>query len=305
MKKISIIVPCYNEEENISIFYNELNNTFKKINAKYEIIFIDDGSKDRTLSKIKKIKNNVKYISFSRNFGKEAAIYAGLNMASGDYITIMDVDFQDPPFLLNEMFKYLDEENYDLVRTKRKTRKGEPIIRTFFAKMFYRLFNKICKVELKSGTRDFLLMKKEVLESILNMKEYNRFFKGICSFVGYKTKWIEYDNIERKNGKTKWSFFNLLTYAIEGITSFSTIPLTISFIVGIALVLLSLICFIIIIVLNKDFIYHLAWILFFNTGIILITCGIHGEYLSKVYLEIKERPIYIIKETNIKEKIHD
>lgn len=300
MAKISIIVPCYNEEDNISLFYKEIKKCFTKINEMLEIVFIDDGSNDETLCKIKSLTkdNCVKYISFSKNFGKESAMYAGLSFATGDYVVIMDVDMQDPPFVLLEMIEEIKKGDYDVVGSRRVNRKGEPIIRSFFARMFYKVINKMTKLNIVDGARDFRIMKRQVVDSILEMNEYNRFSKGIFSFVGYKVKWLEYENVERANGETKWSFYKLLLYAIEGIISFTVVPLMISFVIGIILVISSIVLCVIITLMQKELLCHFIWFIMLNTGIILIACGILGMYLSRIHLEVKKRPIYIIRETN-------
>lgn len=311
MKKISIIVPCYNEEQSIPFFYEEITKVTKELKYDFEYIFVNDGSKDKTIQIIKeyaKKDKKVKYIHFSRNFGKEAAMYAGLDLSSGDYISIMDADLQDPPSLLPEMIKILEDKNtdYDCVGTRRVTRKGEPPIRSFFARMFYKLINKMSKIEMVDGARDYRLMTRQMVNSILELKEYNRYSKGLFQFVGYNTKWLEYENIERVAGETKWSFWKLFLYAIEGIIAFSTVPLAISSILGL---LLCIIAFaMIIVIIAKTLIYgdptsgwpSLVCIIFFCSGIQLFCLGIMGQYLSKTYLETKKRPIYILKETNIK-----
>lgn len=309
MKKISIVVPSYNEEEAIPYFYEEINKISKDMKNDFEFIFVNDGSKDKTIDVVKNLSKQdkrVKYINFSRNFGKEAAMYAGLELATGDYITIMDADLQDPPALLPEMVRLIEEENYDCVGTRRVTRKGEPPIRSFFARMFYKLINKMSKVEMVDGARDFRLMTRQMVDSILELKEYNRYSKGLFSFVGYSTKWLEYENIERVAGETKWSFWKLFIYAIEGIVAFTTTPLTIAAIMGLLFCLVAFIMIIVIIVKTLCFDDpvsgwpSLACIIFFVSGIQLFCLGIIGEYLAKTYLETKKRPIYIIKETNIK-----
>ena len=310
MEKISIVVPCYNEEESIPLFYEAIIKEFKNIEADLEVIFIDDGSKDNTLLEIKKLIKDkcVKYISFSRNFGKEAAMWAGLNASVGDYVTIMDVDLQDPPALLKEMYRLIKEEKYDIVGTRRVTRKGEPPIRSFFARCFYKLINKMSNVEMVDGARDYRLMTRQVVNSILELKEYNRYSKGLFSFVGFNTKWLEFENIERVAGETKWSFWKLFLYAIEGIVSFTTIPLTLSAVIGIIFCLISFIMIIVIIV--KTMIYgdptsgwpSMVCIIFSVSGIQLLCLGVLGEYMSKLYLEVKNRPIYITKETNVEIK---
>lgn len=310
MKKISIIVPCYNEEAAIPYFYKEITKISKSMNNNFEFIFINDGSRDNTIEIIKKYAkkdNKVKYINFSRNFGKEAAMYAGLKLSSGDYIAIMDADLQDPPSLLPEMLSIIEDKknNYDCVGTRRVTRKGEPPIRSFFARMFYKIINKMSKIEMVDGARDYRLMTRQMVNSILELKEYNRYSKGLFSFVGYNTKWLEYENIERVAGETKWSFWKLFLYAIEGITAFSTAPLAFASLMGLLFCFISFIMIIVIII--RTLIYgdptsgwpSLVCIIFFVSGIQLFCLGIIGEYLSKTYLESKRRPIYIIKETNI------
>ena len=301
MKTLDIVVPCYNEEEMLPIFYRELSNNLKNIN--WNVIFINDGSNDNTLEVIKKLKNsydNVKYISFSRNFGKESAIYAGLDYSTGDYIVLMDADLQDPPSLIPEMLKYISK--YDIVGTRRVTRKGEPIIRSFFARLFYKIANKITKIELVDGARDFRLMKREVVNAILDLKEYNRFSKGIFQWVGFETKWLEYENIERQKGETSWSFWGLFKYSIEGIVSFTTAPLHIATIIGIFFSIIAFLSIIVIVIKTLLFGDPVeGWpstvsIILFLSGIQLFAAGIIGEYLAKIYLESKKRPLYIIKE---------
>jgi hypothetical protein len=307
MEKISIVVPAYNEEESIPYFYEEINKEFKELKQELELIFVDDGSKDKTLDVIKGLTKDkrVKYISFSRNFGKEAAMWAGLNASTGDYVTIMDSDLQDPPSLLKEMIRLIKEEGYDIVGTRRVTRKGEPVIRSFFARMFYKIINKMSKVEMVDGARDFRLMTRQVVNSVLSLKEYNRYSKGLFSFVGFKTKWLEYENIQRVAGETKWSFWKLLLYAIDGIVAFTTIPLTIAIAIGFIFCLIAFIMIIVVIVKTLAFgdpttgWPSLACIIFMVSGIQLLCIGVIGEYLSKMYLEVKNRPIYIVKESNM------
>ena len=307
MEKISVIVPCYNEEATLKIFYDEMERVRKDDfnQEEFEYIFVDDGSKDKTLEIIKELAEKdekVRYISFSRNFGKEAAMLAGLDASTGDYVTLMDADLQDPPRMLKEMYTILKTEDYQQVGTRRVTRKGEPIIRSFFARKFYKIINKMSDIELVDGARDYRLMKREVVDSILSMREYNRFSKGIFSFVGYNIKWIEYENVERVAGETKWSFWKLFKYAIEGITAFSTAPLILSSLIGILFCLISFLMIVVIIV--KTLVFgdptsgwpSLVCILLFISGIQLFSLGIVGQYLSKTYLEVKNRPIYIIKE---------
>lgn len=309
MEKISVVVSCYNEEKALPLFYEEMERVRKKDFegiVEFEYIFVNDGSKDNTLKIIKELNQKdpkVRYISFSRNFGKEAAMYAGLEAAEGDYVTLMDADLQDPPALLKQMYDAIKNEGYDSVGTRRVTRKGEPPIRSFFARMFYKIINKMSNIEMVDGARDYRLMKRQVVDAILSLKEYNRYSKGLFSFVGFDTKWIEYENVERVAGETKWSFWKLFKYALEGITAFSTTPLIFSSIIGLIFCVVAFIAIIFIIV--KTLIYgdptagwpSIACIIVFVSGIQLFTIGIIGQYLSKTYLEVKKRPIYIIKET--------
>ena len=309
MKKLlSVIVSCYNEEESLPLFYKEINKISKKMkDLDFEFIFINDGSNDKTLEVIKKLHDKdkrVRYVSFSRNFGKEAAMYAGLKYSKGDYITLMDADLQDPPELLPEMYNYIINDGYDCVGTRRVTRKGEPPIRSFFARCFYKIINKMSKIEMVDGARDFRLMTRQMVDAILSMEEYNRYSKGLFTFVGFDTKWLEYENVERVAGKTKWSFWKLFIYAIDGICAFSTAPLVISAVMGIFLCVISFIMIIFIIV--RTLVYgdpvsgwpSLVCIIFFVSGIQLFCIGIIGEYLAKNYLEVKNRPIYIVKESS-------
>lgn len=311
MEKISIIVPCYNEEEALPLFYKEVNKVSETMDEEFEFIFVNDGSKDKTLEVIKNLSTldkRCKYINFSRNFGKEAAMYAGLELSTGDYITLMDADLQDPPSLLPKMLKLIKEEGYDSVGTRRVTRKGEPPIRSFFAKMFYKIINKMSKVEMVDGARDYRLMTRQMTDAIIKLKEYNRYSKGLFSFVGFNTKWLEYENVQRVAGETKWSFWKLFLYAIDGIVAFTTAPLTIAAIMGLIFCLIAFIMIIVIIVKTIAFgdptsgWPSLACIIFLVSGVQLFALGIIGQYLSKTYLETKKRPIYIIKETNISER---
>ena len=306
MKKISLVVPCYNEEEVIKIFYAEIQKIKKDFkNVTFEIIFVNDGSKDKTLELMRELSKNddVRYVSFSRNFGKEAAMYAGLEASTGDYVAIMDADLQDPPALLKEMYEILESKEYDSVATRRVTRKGEPVIRSFFARLYYKIINKISKTEIVDGARDFRLMTRQMVNSVLSLKEYNRFSKGIFSWVGYRTKWLEYENVERAAGETKWSFWKLFLYSLESIVAFSTVPLSIASVMGI---LFCFVAFIIIIfVIVRTLMYgdptsgwpSMVCIMFFIGGVQLLCLGIMGQYLSKTYLEVKKRPIYIVQET--------
>lgn len=281
------------------------------MDEEFEFIFVNDGSKDKTLEVIKNLSTldkRCKYINFSRNFGKEAAMYAGLELSTGDYITLMDADLQDPPSLLPKMLKLIKEEGYDSVGTRRVTRKGEPPIRSFFARMFYKIINKMSKVEMVDGARDYRLMTRQMTDAIINLKEYNRYSKGLFSFVGFNTKWLEYENVQRVAGETKWSFWKLFLYAIDGIVAFTTAPLTIAAIMGLIFCLIAFIMIIVIIVKTIAFgdptsgWPSLACIIFLVSGVQLFALGIIGQYLSKTYLETKKRPIYIIKETNISER---
>lgn len=302
---ISIIVPCYNEEESLPYFIKEMNKTideFKKV--KFELIFVNDGSKDKTLEMLKeysKEDKKIKYISFSRNFGKEAAMLAGLTMSSGDYVAIMDADLQDPPSMLKEMYKGITEEGYDCVGLRRVTREGEPKIRSFFARCYYKLINKISETEIVDGARDFRLMTRQMVDSILELKENNRFSKGIFSWVGYNTKWLRYENVERVAGITKWSFFKLFKYSIESIVAFSTFPLYISMLMGLLLLFISFIMLIMMFI-NVSELLTLSTLVVFIGGLNLVFIGILGLYISKMHVELHDRPKYIIKETNIKKR---
>lgn len=306
MEKIDIIVPCYNEEEVIRKFLEVISDKLK--GKTWEIIFVDDGSKDKTLEIIKelaKTNENIKYLSFSRNFGKEAAIYAGLEHSTGYYVILMDADLQDPPELINEMLEEINN-GYDIIATRRVTRKGEPILRTIGARTFYKFINKISKVEVVDGARDFRLMRREVVDAVLELKEYNRFSKGLFSWVGFETKWIEFENIERYDGESSWSFWELVKYSIEGIISFTSAPLHIATFFGILLSIAAFIAIIYIII--RTILYgdpvsgwpSLATIVLFIGGIQLFCIGILGQYLAKVFTESKKRPIYILKEKNLK-----
>ena len=304
---LSVIVPCYNEEENVPYFYEELMKLtpfFEEKKLTLELIYVDDGSKDGTVGEIKKLNDKdsrVKLVSFSRNFGKESAIYAGFRKSKGDYVVMMDADLQDPPSLLPEMFQYI-EEGYDSVATRRVSRKGEPVIRSFFARMFYKLINKISKTDIVDGARDYRLMTRQVVDAILSLGEYNRFSKGIFGWVGFNTKWVEYENVERTKGETKWSFWGLFLYSIEGIIAFSTTPLAVASVLG---VLFCVIAFIIIIMIIVRSLFwqdptsgwpSLVCIISMVSGVQLLCLGILGQYVSKTYLEVKHRPIYLVKE---------
>lgn len=308
--KLSVIVPCFNEQDSVDIFYKEIINYLHDLHSLYEIIFIDDGSRDNTLEKIKNLSeldNNVKYISFSRNFGKEAALYAGLKKSEGDYVVVMDVDLQDPPKLLPKMLEIIQNCEYDIVGTRRVSRKGEPVIRSFFARLFYKFINAVSDIKLVDGARDYRLMTRQVTDSILELDEYNRFSKGLFTWVGFKTYWIEYENIERAVGETSWSFWGLLKYSIEAIVSFSTVPLSLSTFFGVLFSLLSFVAILFIILKNLLYSNPVpGWpstvcLILFVSGIQLISIGILGKYLEKTYIETKNRPIFIIKETNLDE----
>ena len=307
MSLLSVIVPCYNEEENVAYFYEELlkqESTLAEQDLTLEILYIDDGSTDKTVEEVRKLREKderIHLVSFSRNFGKEAAMYAGMEHSKGDFFVIMDADLQDPPSLLPEMYSYL-QEGYDSVATRRVSRKGEPPIRSFFARMFYRLMKKISKTEIMDGARDYRLMTRQMVNAILSMKEYNRFTKGIFGWVGFKTKWVEFENVERVKGETKWSFWKLFLYSLDGITAFSTIPLMIAAVVGVLFCILAFLMILFIIV--RKLIFgdpvsgwpSLVCIMLFLSGIQFFCTGILGQYLAKTYMEVKNRPIYLTKE---------
>lgn len=309
--KLTVIVPCYNEQEALPFFQREIDAVSKELSElEFEILYINDGSKDRTLSVIKELAESdkrVKYISFSRNFGKEAAMYAGLQHVTGELAVIMDVDLQDPPSLLPEMYRAVVEEGYDSVATRRVTRKGEPVIRSWFARRFYRLMNRISKTDIVDGARDYRLMNRSYIDALLAMGEYNRFSKGMFGWVGFETKWLEYENVERVAGETKWSFWKLFLYSIEGIVDFSTAPLAIASVIGVGMCGLSVIAILFIII--RQLLFggsafgwpSMACIVIFIGGIQLLCIGMLGSYLSRTYLEVKHRPIYICKETNLEE----
>lgn len=307
MSLLSVIIPCYNEEENITFFYDEFIKNqpfFEEKGMEFELLYVDDGSVDGTVAEVKKLHERderAHLVSFSRNFGKEAAMYAGLQKSKGDYVVIMDADLQDPPSLLPEMFSYLSE-GYDSVATRRVSRKGEPPVRSFFARRFYGLMKKISKTEIMDGARDYRLMTRQMVDAILSMKEYNRFTKGIFGWVGFKTKWLEYENVERLKGETKWNFWKLLVYSFEGITAFSTMPLLLASVVGVLFCILAFLMIIFIIV--RKLIYgdpvsgwpSLVCIILMTSGVQFFCTGILGQYLAKTYMEVKNRPIYLVKE---------
>lgn len=314
---ISIVVPCYNEEESLPLFLRELERVAEQMrqadDLTFEVVLIDDGSTDGTLATMKREAQRlpahftVRWASFSRNFGKEAALYAGLSHATGELVATMDADMQDPPSLLPEMYRIITTEDVDNVATRRTTREGEPPIRSLFARMFYKLINKISKADIVDGARDFRLMKRPMVDAILSMREYNRFSKGIYGWVGFKTRWLPYVNVNRVAGETKWSFFSLLLYSIDGIVAFSTVPLSIASVVGTLLCIVAFFALIFIIVRALlfgdpvDGWPSLASIIIFIGGIQLLCLGIMGQYLAKTYLETKHRPLYIVRESNLDE----
>jgi len=305
---LTAIVPCYNEEEALHYFYEEMKKVMEKMqDVEFELLFVNDGSKDNTLQEIKKLADDdsrVKFVSFSRNFGKEAAIYAGLQYAGGDLVCIMDADLQDPPSLLPDMYHAIVSEGYDSVATRRVSRKGEPPIRSFFARMFYRLINKISRTDIVDGARDYRLMNRSFVDALLELGEYNRFSKGLFGWVGFRTKWLEFENVERVAGETKWSFWKLFMYSIEGIVAFSTVPLSMASFFGVLMCGISALAIIFIIV--RQILYggsafgwpSMVCIMIFLGGIQLLCIGVLGSYLSRTYLEVKRRPIYICQETN-------
>lgn len=310
-KKLTLVVPAYNEQDAIPLFYEEALRVEGELpGVEVEYLFIDDGSRDQTMEVLRQLHAQdprVHYVSFSRNFGKEAAIYAGLENAKGDYVAILDADLQDPPSLLPEMLHAIQEEGYDCVGSRRVTRKGEPPIRSFFARMFYRIMNKISSADIVDGARDFQLMNRKVVNAILSMGEYNRFSKGIFGWVGFRKKWLEYENIERAAGETKWSFWKLFVYALDGIVAFSTTPLVIASVMGMLFCMVAFIAIIFIIV--RTLIFgdptsgwpSMVCIIMFIAGIQLLCMGILGQYLAKTYLETKRRPLYLVEETDCDE----
>lgn len=307
MSMLSVVVPCYNEEENVAPFYEELMKHVSFLaerDVELEVLYIDDGSRDHTVEEIRKLRETderVHMVSFSRNFGKEAAMYAGLENAGGDYVVFMDADLQDPPSLLEEMFSYI-EQGYDSVATRRVSRKGEPPIRSFFARRFYRLMKRISRTEIMDGARDYRLMTRQVVDSILSMKEYNRFTKGIFGWIGFETKWLEYENVKRARGETKWNFWKLFVYSLDGIAAFSTAPLMLASVVGVLFCVLAFLMIIFIIV--RKLIFgdpvsgwpSLVCIILMTSGVQFFCTGILGQYLAKTYMEVKNRPIYLVKE---------
>lgn len=305
---VSIVVPCYNEDKMLHLFYKELCSIIGQISGyQFELLFVNDGSKDSTLEIVRSLSakdNRVKYTSFSRNFGKESAIYAGLSFARGDFVTIMDADLQDPPTLLPEMLRHM-EAGYDSVATRRVTRKGEPLLRSFFARQFYKVIKRMSRIDIVDGARDYRIITRQMVDAILSMREYHRFSKGIFGWIGFKTKWIDYENIERVAGESSWSFWNLFAYAIDGIIAFTTTPLRIASYSGMTLSLMAFIYFLYVVLRTLVFGVDLpgyastvALILFMG-GIQLLSIGILGEYMARTYMEVKHRPVFIIQESNI------
>lgn len=307
---LSIVVPCYNEQEALPYFYEEICRVAGEMKAshgaEFEFIFVDDGSRDNTLAiarELHKKDPRVRYISFSRNFGKEAGILAGLKAAKGDYVAMMDADLQDPPALLPRMLDALLEEDYDCAATRRTNRKGEPPIRSFFARMFYKIINRLSDADIVDGARDYRLMRRRMVDAILALPEYNRFSKGIFGWVGFKTKWLEYVNVERVAGETKWSFWKLFLYSLEGIVAFTTAPLALASLVGIAFCALAFVMILFIIVRTLLFgdptsgWPSMVCIIFLCSGVQLFCMGVLGQYLAKTYMEVKRRPVYIVRET--------
>lgn len=304
---ITLIIPCYNEQESLPVFYEAVVTVLKEMNCNYELLFVDDGSKDQTLDVLKSLAKQdigVKYLSFSRNFGKEAAMYAGFCNAHGDYIAVMDADMQDPPSLLPEMYAILESGEYDSVAARRADRTGEPPVRSWFAKKFYNIINKISDADIVDGARDFRMMKREMAEAIVSMSEYNRFSKGIFGWVGFRTYWLPYENVERIAGETKWSFWKLFQYAIDGIINFSQAPLSIASLFGVCMTFCSFLMLFVIVVRRAVFGDPVdGWasticVIIFIGGIQLFCLGIMGQYIAKTYLETKRRPHFIIGETN-------
>ena len=307
MPEISIVVPCYNEEASLPLFYREITRVAAEMDyADFEFVFIDDGSEDNTLPTLRRLAaadRRVRFVSFSRNFGKEAGMLAGLEAATGDYIALMDADLQDPPALLPELYKAVTEEGYDCAATRRTTREGEPPIRSFCARMFYKIINKISDADIVDGARDYRLMRRSMVDAILSLREYNRFSKGIFGWVGFKTKWVPYVNVERVAGETKWSFRKLFRYSLEGIVAFSTVPLALASVLGVLVCLAAFVFVVVVLVKTLAFGDPVGgWpsmmcVILFLGGVQLLCIGILGQYLSKTYLEAKRRPVYLVRET--------
>ena len=312
METLAVIVPCYNEQEALPLFYREASKVLEKLNYDYKLLLINDGSKDNTLSIMKEIAEkdeHVKYLSFSRNFGKEAAMYAGFCNTKEDYVCVMDADMQDPPSLLPKMMEIIHKEGYDSVATRRENREGEPPVRSWFARKFYRIINKISDADIVDGARDFRLMKREMVEAIVSMTEYNRFSKGIFGWIGFKTYWLSYENVERVAGETKWDFWKLTKYAIDGIINFSQTPLSAVSYFGVLMTMISFVM--LLVVVGRRLIYGdpvAGWasticVIIFIGGLQLFCLGVIGQYISKMYLETKQRPHFIVSETNDEEAV--
>lgn len=312
MKQISLIIPCYNEQEALPIFHKEVTAVFSQMDIDYELIFVDDGSKDGTLLYLRELSekdSHVIYLSFSRNFGKEAAMYAGFCKAGGDYVAVMDADMQDPPSMLPEMLKILETGEYDSVATRRVSREGEPPIRSWFARQFYKIINKISNADIVDGARDFRLMKHKMVEAVVSMGEYNRFSKGIFGWIGFRTYWMPYKNVERVAGETKWNFWKLFRYAVDGIINFSQVPLSIASCFGLIMTFCSFLLLLLIVIRKLIFGDPVAgWasticIIVFIGGLQMFCLGIMGQYIARIYIETKHRPHYIIAETNCEDVI--
>ena len=311
MKRLSLIIPCYNEALSLPVLVRELEHTLAEIpDIEYEILFVDDGSSDDSLEVIETLAAAhpfVRYISFSRNFGKESAIVAGFGHVCGDYVAVMDADMQDPPKLLPAMLKAVTDEGYECAGARRVNRKGEPPIRSFFARLFYCVINMISDVNLVDGARDYKLLSRKAVDALLRMPEYNRFSKGMYEWIGFKTKWIEYENVERVAGESKWSFWKLFKYSLEAVFSFSTVPLSLAFVMGLAFLLGSLAMIVFLIL--REYLYHVSaygWtslvcLILFVCGVQLFCLGIIGQYLAKTYLEVKRRPHYIVEKQNLRQ----
>lgn len=307
MALITIVVPCYNEEQALPLFYQEITRVAQEMApVDFEFLFVDDGSKDNTLPVLRSLAEadkRVRFLSFSRNFGKEAGMLAGLQHAKGDFVALMDADLQDPPSLLPELYHAVTQEGYDCAATRRTTRQGEPPIRSFFARQFYRLINRISDADIVDGARDYRLMRRSVVNAILSLGEYNRFSKGIFGWVGFKTKWVPYENVERVAGETKWSFLKLFRYSLEGIVGFSTVPLAMASVLGVVLCLAAAVAILVIVV--KTLLFgdpvggwpSMMCAILFLGGVQLLSIGILGQYLAKTYLETKKRPVYLVRET--------
>ena len=307
MALITIVVPCYNEEQALPLFYQEITRVAQEMApVDFEFLFVDDGSKDNTLPVLRSLAEadkRVRFLSFSRNFGKEAGMLAGLQHAKGDFVALMDADLQDPPSLLPELYHAVTQEGYDCAATRRTTRQGEPPIRSFFARQFYRLINRISDADIVDGARDYRLMRRSVVNAILSLGEYNRFSKGIFGWVGFKTKWVPYENVERVAGETKWSFWKLFRYSLEGIVGFSTVPLAMASVLGVVLCLAAAVAILVIVV--KTLLFgdpvggwpSMMCAILFLGGVQLPSIGILGQYLAKTYLETKKRPVYLVRET--------